>query len=941
MRECEARSNPQVGIHHAQERYYYMKNAAAATVRIAIRVLVLVLIFIASGLFFSRMINQVTPDAADHMAKSSFPLVYMRQDDMAFNCLHGFAQEMDTRQLRDSITPLNADRTIGIRIQTFTTNIDSITYQIKTIDGQKTLEDTSVIKTTEQNGYIDADLQLQSEMLMNQEYVMQIHLQTSGRDIYYYTHVLLADGLHTKEYLNYVSGFYDKLLNKTDLNTIAAAVEPDETTDNEQTLAFMDIHDSVNQLTWADLKPQIYYRPTPKITEINGNTATLNLEYRISSVNESGKTEVFNVNEDYRVRFTDSRVFLLNYQRNTDELFNPDNNVLSEKGIRLGITGKDVEYKADVKQRVIAFVQANVLWTYENSTGRLNRVFGFPQDEDQDYRDFYNNSSIQILKVESNGNIWFTVAGYMNRGDHEGENGVSVCYFEAATDTVDERIFISTNESPVLTQRDAERMTYVKEDGSVVYVLLNNVLYKVDLNSRQAEAALTDIHEDCYAASTSGRYFAYLPEGNAYASTKLIQMDLVTGATNEVDAPAGDYICPITYMGEDLVYGMAHSQDLAIANTQTGLFPMYRLGIIDGEGSQLKDYQPQGVWIMKVEQSDNMLALTRAEKNADGTAYITGTSDQIVNTDTAASVSVGVATAQSSRKQNEVYLRTGSSIRDTEPQVVSAKIITYDKPRSVRIENELKKEEIFDVYAMGKLYDRYALANEAVTVADSLVGVVIDGDQNYTWVRGDKEVTADIDLSKVPAAMAMGSTDAEEISGLINRKVINLTGCTLEQVLYYVSHGKPVIGMTTAGPVTIVGYDEYNTHLVDPKTNNWYYFGINDSTAMFEAAGNVFLTYTDTGIDPVAAATGEVSTGTPLTEAGFADPSEDTNVAKQAALAPAESTEGSEGADGSGDTGEYTEGDGSGESGDYVEGDGSGESGDVIIEDNLIEDGAQ
>ena len=64
-----------------------------------------------------------------------------------------------------------------------------------------------------------------------------------------------------------------------------------------------------------------------------------------------------------------------------------------------------------------------------------------------------------------------------------------------------------------------------------------------------------------------------------------------------------------------------------------------------------------------------------------------------------------------------------------------------------------------------------------------------------------------------------------------------------DQVLYFVSHGKPVIAQTQSGPVTIVGYDEYNVYLMDPGGTEWYYSGMNDSTAMFESAGNVFISY--------------------------------------------------------------------------------------------------
>ena len=41
----------------------------------------------------------------------------------------------------------------------------------------------------------------------------------------------------------------------------------------------------------------------------------------------------------------------------------------------------------------------------------------------------------------------------------------------------------------------------------------------------------------------------------------------------------------------------------------------------------------------------------------------------------------------------------------------------------------------------------------------------------------------------------------------------------------------------------IVGYDEHNTILYDPAANSTRRMGLQDSHALFAAAGNVFLGY--------------------------------------------------------------------------------------------------
>ena len=125
-------------------------------------------------------------------------------------------------------------------------------------------------------------------------------------------------------------------------------------------------------------------------------------------------------------------MFLLDFTRSTDEIFSAEGTVINSKGINLGVTSQNVEFAIDEKSKVAAFVQEDELWTYQINAGRMTRVFGFPQKENMDYRDFYEKNNIKILRVDSDGNVWFCVSGYMNRGRHEGENGIAVYYYEDA-----------------------------------------------------------------------------------------------------------------------------------------------------------------------------------------------------------------------------------------------------------------------------------------------------------------------------------------------------------------------------------------------------------------------------------------------------------------------------------------------------------------------------
>ena len=106
-----------------------------------------------------------------------------------------------------------------------------------------------------------------------------------------------------------------------------------------------------------------------------------------------------------------------------------------------------------------------------------------------------------------------------------------------------------------------------------------------------------------------------------------------------------------------------------------------------------------------------------------------------------------------------------------------------------------------------------------------------------------------IDTEGIPESVLQGTYDIKTLKKSLKKTgtVIDLSGCSLDSVLYEISAQRPVIAKTGADTsVVIVGYDEYNTWLYDPVKQETYPYGMNDSTDLFQKAGNVFITYIET-----------------------------------------------------------------------------------------------
>ena len=92
--------------------------------------------------------------------------------------------------------------------------------------------------------------------------------------------------------------------------------------------------------------------------------------------------------------------------------------------------------------------------------------------------------------------------------------------------------------------------------------------------------------------------------------------------------------------------------------------------------------------------------------------------------------------------------------------------------------------------------------------------------------------------------LASGKNAMEILKENTDAHILELTGCSLDSVLYYVNRGFPV--MATIGneeSVLIVGYDEKNTILFNPTEGTIAKMGMNDSDDLFTQYGNKYITF--------------------------------------------------------------------------------------------------
>ncbi len=838
--------------------------------KIFIRIGVLLAVFLVGIVGFSHIMNIENTDRTSTVAEPALPVVYIWDGQRIMNEMFGYAGEMQSNYMRDTLTLLPSDYKLHAAIDTFGSEVEKVSYEVRSADASRLVENTDISYITEKDGYLDVELPVKKLLEEGEEYILRIIVDTDTRKgISYYTRIVDKGDYDLSDELEFCLDFSDKTFDAEQAAELSTYLEPNSQGDNSS-FAHVDIHSNYRLVTWHGLNAQRVTAPVLSVTEARSNSVSVRMSYLVSTQEEDGNLEFYNVTEYYRVRSGDGRMYLLDYERTMDQIFMQSGTEYSASSIYLGILSEDAEYRTSQDSKVAAFVQQGALWSYNNTNGQITRVYG-TADDVTDVRKRRCDYEIKIADVDESGSMDFIVYGYMNQGIHEGSVGILACYYNATANTVEEKVFIPYDKSFAQMHLEIGRLAYINRSQEL-YCMLDGTVYCINLNDRSYETVVEALPEDGYIISEDGQMFAWLTEKEYSNSQSLGVLNLDSGFSYVISTEDTERIRPIGFMDHDLVYGVADREDLRRDSTGKIIFPMKKLQIVDEAGKDVREYSQAGVYVLGAEMEDNRILLHRAAFSESGTGFTELENDQIISNSEQKEGQTVLETFVTDVKKTQYRLKFSSELKNQEPQVRTPREVLFEVSRNLELPPGSLEDRGFYVYGRGRLDGVFLAAGEAIERADELQGVVVNAGQSYIWEKGNRASKTEISgitpraaaegetsisvcleqmlnyagvYADVKDMIAEGESPLEILEEHIPGQVVDLTGCSLDAALYFVNNKIPVFAMkdsTTA--VLILGYDEFgNTILLDAVAGTTGKMGPNDSKAMFEAAGNVFISY--------------------------------------------------------------------------------------------------
>lgn len=833
----------------------------------SVKIIILIVIFFVVISLYFLISNKKNTDSTIAMGKATLPVIHMTYDNERINMLYGYTDAMDDVYMRDAITPLPDNYKLNFEID-YVDSIKKITYEVRSINSDNLVEKETLKDWKIKEDKIKTSINLDEIIEGETEYILKICITTDKFDqINYYTRIINEKESFLTEQMSFIYDLNEYAFDKQKANNLISYLEPDATKNDNTNYGFVTINSNYKQVSWGDLNPELLAQPKITIKEQFGSIGSFELSYIMKILNDT-VTEYYVVKEFYRVNIANDRAYLLDFERKTDQIFEPTDLSVSNENIILGVDSDlAVNFKTNTTGSNITFSKQGNLWSMNTTTNEIASIFTFMEREYTDVRNFNSQHEIEIVNVDDEGNVDFLLYGYMNRGQHEGQVGIGLYHYTLKTQVVEELIFVPSSRPYQILEENIGNLLYVR-GNELLYIMIDDYIYSIDIKGKESVEIASGLKDGNYVISYDSDRIAWHAQGQANTSEEIRVLNLKTGDSHTVYAEEGKYIKALGFLGEDFVYGVANKSDLILDTAGNSTLYMYEARVVDNNNQIQLTENEEGVYYLDALNEYNRINLHRAKRNGNNfEAYADSAIYDRKKEDTVLTISSTISNDTKKKLLSINFINLVATSKDLITKIPNE--VVFNISNGLTIRNMVSAREKYYIYGKGSVLDVEDNITKAIRLANDQSGVVVDDKQQYIWIRGVRKKTAklssvnvtsleennhiatsieamlkfngvsDVNVSEL---LQSGNTIIDILNKNLNNRGLDLTGCSLEEVLYFISSGQPVLGLlSNADAALIIGYDSYNVELLNLDTNVSYKIGMTEAESMFTQTGNVFI----------------------------------------------------------------------------------------------------
>ena len=814
-----------------------------------------VLVFILSIIGSYKFINRNSQNLTIEMGSPTLPIMNMVIDEEHYNTLYGYTSDMVVSEVAKCIYPLPENRMIWSSVQTFAEKVKEIRYEVRNKDGNRLIETGTATWEETSPNTLEFKVALKDLIEPGEEYLFTVFVDTEQKkDIRYYTRFVYANEYDIEAQIDFVKMFHEMTFDKQSVSQIATYMEPDST-GNNSTLARVNIHSTARQVVWDELPVTPVAEPEIQITYLQDNYGGYTLDYYAKSTVDD-RTEFYHVVENYLVSSYGEKIYLLDYERTTDTIFDFEEDLYNNDKINLSIQSKSVPVVESDDGSMAAFVVNSSLYYYDDIENDINFVYGFFENANADMRSKHFEHDIKILKIDSTGSIYFAVYGYMNRGTYEGKTGIALYSYDGQTKLIEEVGFYESSHDALYVMQEMETLSFLSRmgkfyfmvDGNVVsYDVMNKTVNVVAKFGEYERLFVSDDHSSLVLTDEEAITFWYLE----------------TGYKRPISATEGTNVIPQGFIGNDFVYGVFEKQNEFINSDGTHSQYMKEIRIQNAQGEVLKTYSVDEEYISGCRIKDNQIVIALLTI-ADGRVVATS-EEQIVANKNNGNRYNDVNSALTNTYQTIWQVKLKNKVDVPTLKRAKAKEAFGEFSSKIFVSTDAKKP-YYAVYSPWGIESLEETPGAAMVKAVALEGYALDTLGNYIWKkaatatknqimaieleeetrsRSSKEICLDVMLRQIGspkdvlAALNEGQSCQDILYAEGDYVFMDVTGSSLEGLLHYTNQDIPIMVLKGNGDAMLItGFNQFNIVVMDPVKGKLGYMARSDAKELL-AQGNV------------------------------------------------------------------------------------------------------
>ena len=801
-------------------------------------------IFIAALLiyfFISYSSMEHSNEVYSSMDEPALPVMYVKENEYMLNPMHAYIQEMGNNTERDMITVLPEDRKLELIVQEYDNMVMSAKYEIRSLDLNHLIENGTVTSIDRTNGNTNIVLPIQNLIKKEQEYILKITLDTGEESLNYYTRILWTDHDYTKDMEKLALGFTSATFDKNEAKSIASYLETTEIADNT-TLAHVNLHNSFNQITWGStgMEPSEHYYMTLK--EFDGVMSEIQISYETKMTDENGEEKRFLNEDNFVLRYDPSRIYIMNFDRRTHEIYEGNEGSYANKKLTLGIgNAEDIKVSKSENGQYIAFKSNKELWLLDQEKdAKVINIFSYRSKID-DVRSNYGQHDLKILNVDDNGNVDFLIYGYINRGRHEGKCGVVYYTYDKGSETVIENFFIAMPETFEKIKEDMEKLSYLSNE-KMLYIYYEGNVYGIDTSSFEVITIVSGLEETELISSNTHRYVAYQdPESeDMYHSKKITLLDLETNKAIDI-TKSSSYKRVLGFNQSDLIYGIIEPE-MSENYTMEHDIPISEIHIVGPDSEEKTNYSKEGLYFTNVSVSGLRIQFDKISINSTGGFKSEG-NETIISNKKNDDEAAGLSNYNSSTLGKVWYIdvkeKGNKSLKSYAPKKFSVeRASTID----LNITSKESKTPLFYAYSLGHYRGKTLNLKQAYELIYDDYGYVTNENGEILWNRANKNTI--VKLKKYNEKMYDIMPLIDNLGTLNEYQdyiILNASGMDMNSALYYLNKGYPLIAFLNENINLIIGYDQFNITMVNTQNQIETIVGREDAEELFKKNNNKFV----------------------------------------------------------------------------------------------------